>query len=84
MSNTVVKNFLITEKGLNDGYTSDFFSKDASDINRHNYCNDSAYIYISTNWENRAPVGIGIMATLETIEWYVKYWIERGILEPVD
>ena len=81
MAQRISRDFYITKKGWEEGYNPDFFAKDVQDINNHLYCDDEHTIYINSYFEGMAVKGIYILATEETINWYVKNWIELGILK---
>lgn len=90
---SIWKNYRIVKKG----YNAEFFIKDVDEIRRHHF-NDgfdlSAYPYFEN--EDGAPRkyndhGVAYLRGIsvgcsdpEQIEWYVKRWVEWGILEPVN
>lgn len=77
----VSKNYIITELGYKEGYMSDYFQKDADEIMRHHY-NDDFHLYVGSHFKERTLVGIFVLADDEdTIDWFVKGWVERGILK---
>lgn len=83
---TMTRNYVITTKGLEKGYRTDFFIKDADDILRHHF-NDDFHLYVNVYTERIDGVahirGIAVSSDEDTIAWFVKGWVERGILEPV-
>lgn len=91
------KDFRITETGLKKGYNSDFFIKNADEIRRHHY-NDGFDLHVQSYFENedgtphdarsyKTPYLRGISVGCSDpaqIEWFVEYWVKRGVLEPVN
>ena len=90
----ISKHFKITKKGNENGYDVEFFQRDADEILRHHY-NDDFHLYVTSYatcldgspwkpWEVAKIVGISVLAEPDTIDWFVRGWVERGILEPVN
>ena len=70
------------------GYNADYFRKDADEINRHHF-NDDFHLYVTSYTEEGANgfpyiVGITVGADEDPIDWFVRGWIERGILKAVE
>ena len=86
MKKEVGKDFIITAMGLEKGYRPDFFIKDADEIQRHHF-NDDFHLYVNVYAPRTDGVahikGISVLSDEDTIDWFVKGWVERGILEPV-
>lgn len=76
------KSFRITPKGIAKGYRSEFFERDAQEIQRHHF-NDDFHLYVTTYAEDHRILGISVLSDEETIEWYAKRWINLGILEEI-
>ena len=76
----ISKHFIITPKGYERGYDSESFQRMAHDIQRHHY-NDDFHLYVGAHFKDRTLVGIFVLSDEQTIDWFVKYWVEQGILK---
>ena len=78
----MTRNYIITAKGWEKGFRPDSFIKDADDIRRHHF-NDDFDLYVNVYADEQANIlGIYVSSDEGTIEWFVKHWVESGILEP--
>lgn len=88
----ISKDFNITKKGYENGYNVSYFQREADEILRHHF-NDDFHLYVTSYatcvdgspWTPNAVakiVGISVLAESDTIDWFVRDWVERGILEP--
>ena len=77
----ISKNFRIAPEAYKQGYTCEYFEKDADEIQRHHF-NDDFHLYVTTYAEDHRILGISVLSDEETIDWFVKRWVEKGILIP--
>lgn len=81
----MTKNYTITAKGREKGYRTDYFIKDADEIQRHHF-NDDFHLYVNVYAKSIDGVahiqGIAVSSDEGTIDWFVKDWVKLGILEP--
>lgn len=82
----MTRNYIITSKGLENGYRTEYFIKEADEIRRHHF-NDDFHLYVGYYTERIDGVakimGISVSSDKDTIDWFVKDWVKRGILFPV-
>ena len=90
----ISKDYRITKRGYDNGYNVEYFQREADEILRHHF-NDDFHLYVTSYatcldgspWQpNKTAriVGISVLAEPDTIDWFVSFWIERGVLEPVN
>jgi len=82
----VTKNFIITEKGKNNGYTIDGIIREVDHIvcaTEYDYYGQST-LHASSYFKDNCLLGVSISADSESeIECFVKWRIERGYLKEV-
>ena len=79
----VTKNFIITKKGREDGYTDESIYREVNQIvcaTEYDY-NGQSSLYANSYFKDGCLVGVKISANNESeIDAFTKYMIERGYL----